>query len=221
MRTVLANATVIDCVSPRPVPGASVTVDDQAAGVTPLTLPLAAGPHRVVVTADGWSSYERQVEIHPEGTTQMTANLVRPLGYVEPTPVSTEPRGFISISGGGDATGDAGGLYNLLFGGHRGRFDFGLGYGFVNKSAAFALDLRGVLTRTRVRPYLRASALLGSASSFSGHAGVLARVGTTGRAHTSVFVDVGIGIVRDPTAATDDADRALFIPLMGGVQLSY
>ena len=27
MRTVLANATVIDCVSPRPVPGASVTID--------------------------------------------------------------------------------------------------------------------------------------------------------------------------------------------------
>jgi hypothetical protein len=27
MRTVLANATVIDCVGPRPVPGASVVID--------------------------------------------------------------------------------------------------------------------------------------------------------------------------------------------------
>ena len=204
------------------VPGAEVVIDGEPAGTTPASLALPAGSHRVVVRAEGWSSYDRPVEIHAEGTTQMTANLVRPLGYVEPTPVDTTPRGFISVGGGADTTGENGSLYTVMFGAHRGHFDFGLGYGFASQAAAFALETRASFTLTKVRPYVRAQALLGGSSSISGHAGMLGYLfPTTGRARTALFVDIGIGVVRTGTSTDGEAERVLTIPFTAGVQLSY
>jgi len=203
------------------VDGAQVTIDDAPAGTTPLETSLAPGTHRVVVTAAGWSSYQRQVDVHGEGTTQMTANLARPLGYT-PAVEATEPRGYLAVTGGADVRG-AGALYAVTFGGHWGRLDGGLGYGLSNQTASFVLELRVSLLRTPVRPYLRASAWLGSLSSVAGHVGLLwqMQVGAS-RARTSVFVDVGAGSARTSATTMDgESESALYVPVTAGVQLSY
>lgn len=203
------------------VPGAQVTIDDRVAGVVPFSGPVEAGPHRVEVTAEGWSTYQRPVDVPAEGSTQMTANLVRPLGYVAPEQPAKEPRGYLLFAGGADSTGGLeGGLYLLLFGGHRGRFDGGIGYGVTSASAGFALDLRISLMTTKIRPYLRASAILGSTSTVSGHVGVMATVGLGGRSQTSVFADVGGGYARSGSTGTDQV-RVAIVPIMVGIQLAY
>lgn len=203
------------------VAGARVAIDGADAGVTPLRVELPAGPHRVVVVADGWASHERPVDVPAEGSTQVTANLVRPLGYVEPPPETVAPRTFLVFSGGADTTGELGGLYQILFGVHRGRIDGALGYGFLQGGAAFVLEARYGLTRTKVRPYLKASAALGSSSTITGSVGVLASLGVGPRARTGVFVDVGVGYGRTAAMANAGEDASLIVPLIGGVQISY
>lgn len=201
------------------VAGAQVFVDDQLVGVIPLQVPIEAGSHRVLVSAEGWATYERPVEIHPEGSTQVTANLVRPLGYVEPEPAKEAPRGFVSFAGGYDVDGESGGLYAITFGGHKGPIDYSLGYGFGGSGAAFVLEVRVGWPKGTVRPYLRGSTWLGSLTTVTGHAGVLLAIDVGTRARTSVFVDVGGGVAR--TTADAPGERRTIIPVTGGLLLSY
>jgi hypothetical protein len=56
------------------VPGAQVALDGKAVGTTPLDGPLAglpAGPHRLSVTREGFSSFDEEVPVRFEKTTQV------------------------------------------------------------------------------------------------------------------------------------------------------
>jgi hypothetical protein len=204
------------------VPGAQISVDGVVVGVVPMEVPLPAGPHRILVTADGWASMERPIDVPPEGSTQMTANLVRPLGFVEPE-VTTLPRTYyVTFAGGADASTAVGGLYQLTFGLQRGRWAGGLGYGYVESAAGFALEARVAFTTTKIRPYARVTTFLSGNSTIFGSLGVLASYKTGPRAELSVFLDVGVGMTRDPDLSDDvNPDRALIIPVIGGVQIGY
>jgi hypothetical protein len=202
------------------VPGAQVTIDGQPVGVTPLQLPIAAGPHRVLVAAEGWASYERPIEVPAEGSTQMTANLVRPLGYVEPAPAATMPHYYFAISGGADASTNVGGMWMLMLGAERGRGAAAVGYGYVNGGLAYGLELRFSFTTGKVRPYARATAMLGAYSTLLGAAGLMVKLHAGTRAQMGVVADVGVGRARTDTVESDH-DHALIIPVTGGVQISY
>jgi hypothetical protein len=202
------------------VAGAQITVDGTYVGVTPLDVPLTAGPHRVLVASPGWASYERPIEVPSEGSTQMTANLVRPLGFVEPAPPQKLANYYLAIAGGADASANVGALGQFTFGAERGLFAAGLGYGYVQGATSFALEARVAFTQTKIRPYVRATALLGAYSALTASAGVMVKFPAGTKARMSLLVDVGIGRVRTDTAESAD-DHAIIIPVVAGIQISY
>jgi hypothetical protein len=204
------------------VAGASVTVDGVVVGTTPFQGAVPAGSRKVVVASPGWSSTERQVDVPSDGAAQITANLVRPVGFVEPVPPAPESRVYFAIDGGADVLGEGGGLYELLFGARRGQFDFALGYGYSGNSAAFALQTRVRFSSGNVQPYLRAALLIGSSTLVTGHAGVLIGIPKKDyqRYQMWLYADVGGGYVR--TGSTDaNTERSAVVPIVGGVQFSY
>lgn len=205
------------------VAGAQVSLDDQPIGVTPFSGEVPAGSHRVVVSMTGWSSYERPVDVPAEGSTQMTANLVRPTGWVPPVEEVKLARAYFLVSGGADAMGTLGGQYALMFGVHRGAWSFGLGYGFMSGSAGFELEAKVGLTRSKIRPYLRASTVLGSRSTVAVHAGVMGtiKLSETSRAQTAVFVDVGLGYAKGDAIDDTTTTPGMYVPVIGGLQFSY
>jgi hypothetical protein len=203
------------------VPEAQITIDGEAVGQVPLTINLSPGRHRVLVTAEGWASMERDVEVPSEGSTQVTANLVRPLGYVEPAPPENTRNYFMTLAGGTDSSGETGGIGSWMFGAEQGRFAGALGYGYVNHTTSFALALRVSLTTGTVRPYLRSDLYLGQQTAFTGSVGVLARWKYTERGAIGVFVDVGAGRVETSDDFDAETTWATIVPVIGGVQFSY
>ncbi len=201
------------------VAGASVSVDGAVVGTTPFKGVVPAGTRQVVVSSTGWAVTERTAEVPADGAAQITVNLVRPAGFVPPVEPAPAVRYYIAIDGGGDVSGEAGALYEVLFGVHRGPFDFALGYGFSGQSAALALQTRAQLSSSGIRPYLRASALFGASSMLAAHVGVLVGLPKKDgqRYRTWLYADAGAGITRPP----DGGERALVIPIVGGVQFSY
>ncbi len=204
------------------VAGAQVTIDGTFAGVTPFSGEIPSGSHRVVVTLEGWSSYERGVDVPAEGSTQMTASLVRPVGWVAPLEEPKQPRAYFLLSGGADVTGESGGTYALMFGVHRGKAMFGLGYGFLKEHAAFTLEAKYAFTHGKLRPYIRVSTLLGSLSTVTAHVGAMYTVSAGARAQTNLFAEAGAGIVRLPNEVDSTVtDTLLYVPAIAGLQFSY
>jgi hypothetical protein len=209
------------------VAGADIYVDGELAGHTPTTLVVPAGTHRLVVAADGWASHERPVDVPAEGMAQVTANLVRPLGYVDPDPPPVATRYYTLLGGGADA-GGAGVVVSVMFGAHRGRFGFGIGYAFGGGGTASAIagyggEIKAYLTRGSVRPYVKATGMLGTLSWLAGHAGVLVgrRVGAGARAETALYLDLGIGWGRIAADGAAEPEKVMVIPIIGGLQISY
>ncbi len=64
-------------------PGATVFVDGQELGNTPLTRVLAAGSHQVRIVADDFDPYVRRVTVDQDITTRMNADLIPGNGTVE------------------------------------------------------------------------------------------------------------------------------------------
>ncbi|MCA9674016.1 MAG: PEGA domain-containing protein [Kofleriaceae bacterium] len=207
------------------VAGAQVMVDDQVVGVTPFRGAVPAGAHTVEVSAPGWSTASRPVDVPAEGSTQATMNLVRPVGWTPPVQPVPETRFYIAVGGGGAITGDTGYLYEVLFGGRRGRVDFALGYGIGSASAAFVLETRVALATGNVRPYIGASALLGGTSMVLGNVGALVNLPRKdgARYQTGLYAQLGVGVARTSSSSgsTSDAASALVVPLIAGLQFSY
>ena len=89
--------------------GATVTVDDDAVGTTPLAAPISVpqGPHHVRISLPGYSTYETDVNVGGEG-----ARVTAQLGWAEPIPAEvaahlllqlSEPGGHASLDGRGIA----------------------------------------------------------------------------------------------------------------------
>jgi hypothetical protein len=203
------------------VPGAEVAIDGEPVGRVPVTVNVSPGRHRVLVTAEGWASLERDIEVPSEGSTQVAANLVRPLGYVEPVQPEVSRHYFMWLSAGTDSSGETGGIGAWMFGAEQGKLAGALGYGYVNHTTSFALALRVSLTKGVVRPYLRSDLYLGTSTAFTGSVGILARWKYTERGSIGVFVDVGAGRAKTSDDFDADVTWATIIPVVGGVQFSY
>lgn len=74
------------------VPGATVWIDDQDVGPAPVTRYVAPGPHQVRVAADNHNPFVRRVDVDPDRTVTLSANLLKGTGTVEfgtPSPGAT------------------------------------------------------------------------------------------------------------------------------------
>lgn len=67
-------------------PGATIIVDEQEVGVSPLDLELALGSHTVTARLDGHTRSETPIEVKPDSGEQQTFELQLPVASVTETP---------------------------------------------------------------------------------------------------------------------------------------
>jgi hypothetical protein len=201
------------------VDGALVEIDGTPAGTTPLTIAVAAGERRVVVHRDGYSTLERVVKVPAEGSAQITATLVRPVGYVEP-PDPAKQRGYVLAVGAGpmiqaDATIITAGVGYRLF-----NWELGWLFGFYGeKRYAYGLQLRRYVGTSRLKPYVGAYGQLGSQSDTSNRVSVLG-------AQAGIAIELASGdkynlelTVDGGAALFSVGERELVFPILAGIQM--
>lgn len=195
-------------------PGAKVTVDGALVGVAPWNGALPAGRHVVVVSATGYTTVERTVDVPADGTAQITGALGRPIGYVDP-----EPRGTALVIGGDlGVLGDIG-LVSTLYYGYRSErryLEGGLGVVLGETGLGFAVVGRVYALTGRIRPYLGVHAGGGGSTQIL-HAtgGLMLADLALGKAGIDLFVEAGYGLAHRTTG--DDSLR--FVPILAGLSL--
>lgn len=147
--------------------GATVRLDGNPIGVTPYTGGVAPGRHVVIVEKLGFTTVERVVDVPPDGTAQITAGMVRPLGYIEPQTPAKNYGIILGGSLGGAYTDGAQEEYELTFGWRAAskRADGYLGVAFGDGGVGYALGTRIFFATNRVRPYIGAGAALITSNS--------------------------------------------------------
>jgi hypothetical protein len=213
------------------VAGAEVALDGVPIGRTPLSVPVAAGPHRVAIRLAGYRPVERRVDVPAQGSEQVRAALEPLAGGPPPPFASPEPP-------------DSHFLLATSYGFHPGsgddlRYALSLGYrfGFAEASALLGTfggftgvggELRVFLVKSRLRPYLRGGALYGttgsdgSTTAIEGGAGILWSMQPPGRVSFSLdyFVEISAQYrIEDETVMpeTDEEEDEIRVPLVFGI----
>ncbi len=174
--------------------GATVRLDGNPVGVTPYTGGVTPGRHIIVVEKVGFTTVERVVDVPPDGTAQITAGMVRPLGYIQP---KTDQKNLGILLGG-----DSGGTlvdgvplsFDLTFGWRSAgkHADIYTGIAFGGGGVGYAFGLRLFVMTGRVRPYLGAGAsLVTGASNARGVGGFMIADLGKGRTAWDVHFEVG------------------------------
>ncbi len=219
--TLSVNATVDD---------AEVMIDGVGVGKVPYVGSLPSGTHTVLVSAPGYKTVSRDINVPADGSEQITAQLsaIDKGAGAKPAP-KLGPLGFLAgfglgVSGGSDANASPRAMVELGMRTRTQRFDFvatyggygarvGLGYGVATR-----MYLRGGL----FRPYIRGAVIVGSVDdddsqstrSIGGEGGVGLRY--IGRATTSAsleyFVEINLQVASADTEAPPE-------PGMGGQPL--
>ena len=70
-------------------PGAAVSIDGKAAGLTPTASTLPPGPHAVAVTKDGFASAQQQVTVAPDKSVELSFSLQ--MGSGAPLVMAADP----------------------------------------------------------------------------------------------------------------------------------
>ena len=149
------------------VNGAAVEIDGVPSGQTPLTVEVKAGVRKVIVRAEGYASLERVVKVPAEGSAQITATLVRPLGYIEPQTPSL--RSYVVGFEYDRAVNVDANFYHVAFGWRIMSVDLLGRIGTLGDSTfGYGVELRLFLMKSRIRPYLAGLAEYAASSSTSG-----------------------------------------------------
>jgi hypothetical protein len=205
------------------IAGAQVEIDGAYAGVTPLTVPVPAGDRKVIVRAEGYSTVERTVKVPGEGSAQITATMIRPLGYVAPvTPVE---RSYLITAGAGYALGADTPMAHFGHGLHVLSWEGALRVGlFGDKTYSYGILVRRLIGSARVKPFLGGWAEYGGSGSTSGdptivanlgvNGGLIVKIANTGRTEIDLVVDGGVALY----AYTGEADNVLGFPITASVQ---
>jgi hypothetical protein len=203
------------------VDGAQVTIDGAPAGTTPLTIAVPAGDRKVVVHSEGYSTLERLVKVPSEGSAQITATLVRPIGYVAP-PDPAKQRGYVLSVGGGPLIQadtnlvSAGVGYRIL------NWELGWLFGFYGeKRYAYGLQLRRYLGTSRLKPYVGVYGQYGSTSgTSSGRIGVLgAHFGIAFEIMSGERYDLELTVDGGASSFSDGDNRDLVFPILASLQV--
>lgn len=191
------------------VAGAAITVDGTAVGGAPWSGPLDAGTHVVVVSANGYTTVERTVEVPADGTAQITGALGRPLGYVEPAARGASV--VVGIDGGTlQGLGWAATIWYAYRSAGR-RAEGGIGTVLASTGVGFAVVGRGYLLTGRIRPYVEVQLAAGGRSQIVHVAGGLMVADLPlGRAGLDLFVEAGAGF------GARDGERVDFVPILAG-----
>lgn len=178
--------------------GATVRLDGNPVGVTPYSGAVTPGRHIVIVEKPGFATVERVVDVPPDGTAQITAGMVRPLGYIEPQPQAKNVGILLGGDTGSAIASGASLTFDLTFGWRSAgrRADIYTGVAFGGGGVGYAFGARIFVLTGRVRPYLGAGAsLITSNSNGRGVGGLLIADLGTGRTAWDVHVEAGVASV--------------------------
>ena len=196
-------------------PQATVAIDGRPVGTTPWRGAIDAGTHTLVVSAPGFTTTERAVEVPADGTTQIQAALGRPVGWVEPTPPSRASTPGILESGSYLGRGV---MVSLLLGyrtaGRHLEVASGVGFGAVG--VAWALRARAFALTGPVRPYVVGGLNYGFAGDSTAlvGGGLLIAGPRSGPLRIDYFIESGYGVGKDADGGYQ------FVPIIGGIAYS-
>ncbi len=194
--------------------GATVRVDGAPVGVTPWRGALPPGRHIVIVEKVSFTTVERVVDVPPDGTSQITAGMVRPLGYVDPTPPAKNLGILLGVDAGGAFVADSPLGFDVTFGWRSSgrRADAYTGLAFGEGGVGYALGLRLFVLTGRVRPYLGGGASLVTAASNARAVGglMIADLGA-GRTAWDLHLEGGVASVLSSDADGDYRVGAGFV----------
>lgn len=193
------------------VPGASIIVDGTPVGYAPWSGPLPAGTHAVVVSAPGYATTERTVEVPADGSAQVNGALGRPLGWVEPM-TSKGRMGLFGFDAGAFANI---GVQGAVFYGYRtpGRhLDGLLGMQFGAQGVGFAGKGRFYITTGKVRPYVGVGiGIVSLAQTMHAVGGIAIADLGAGLFEVDLFVEGGAG------SGNVDSEQVAFFPILAGL----
>ncbi|MBZ0234193.1 MAG: PEGA domain-containing protein, partial [Deltaproteobacteria bacterium] len=191
--------------------GAVVRLDGNQVGVTPFTGVVAPGRHTIVVEKPGFTTVERVVEVPPDGTAQITAGMVRPLGFIEPTTPTKNMGILLGVSTGGAILDGVQEGFDLTFGWRSGgrRADVYTGVAIAGGGVGYSAGGRAYILTGRVRPYLGVGASLVTSNSVArGVGGVM--LADLGKGRTAWDVHFEVGVASAPNASGERVP-ALFV----------
>ena len=180
--------------------GSTVRIDGVPVGVTPWQGGLPPGRHVVIVEKLGFASVERVVDVPPDGTAQINAGMVRPLGYIEPSQ-PTKNLGIMLGADAGTAIVDGGeAMFDVTFGWRSAgrRADAYTGLAFGPGGVGYALGFRLFIATHRIRPYIGGGAgLVTNNSHLRGVGGIMIADLGSGRTAWDIHVEAGVASVTD------------------------
>jgi len=158
-----------------------------------------------VVERPGFTTVGGVVEVPPDGTAQITAGMVHPLGYVEPTTPARSVGVLLGLDAGMPLVSGGQLGFDLTFGWRSGgrHADAFTGLAFGQGGVGYALGVRLYVLTGRVRPYVGAGAGLVTDNSNARAVGgiLLADLGT-GRTAWDVHLEAGVA-----SALADQSER--------------
>lgn len=196
-------------------PHATVAIDGQPVGTTPWRGAIDAGTHTLVVSAPGFTTTERAVEVPADGAAQIQASLGRPVGWVEPSPPSRSTTPVTLESGAYLGRGwSLGLLVGYRTAGQHLEVASGIAFGSVG--FGWALRARAFALTGPVRPYAIGGLNYGFAGDSSAliGGGIMIAGMRSGPLRIDYFIESGYGVGKDV-----DGGYA-FVPIIGGIAYS-
>jgi len=198
--------------------GAQVSVDGMPAGAMPVQLIVQPGPHRVRVTEYGYTPYDVAVDVQPNATTPVIAQLQRGgLGTYGALP-GLQIAYFAGGAAGADLKG-SGALILAELGVTASRYDVSVRVGKGGGGTSVDLLLRWMLAKARIAPFVAFGY-----SFANGGQGYEAVGGLRFEVAKSIALLVESGLryhATTTTTGTTDSATSLIVPLLGTLQLSY
>ncbi len=217
------------------VDGAEIRLDGAVIGYTPYSGAVAAGPHQLLISKPGYESIQRDITVAAEGSQQIRANLT-PIGG--PKPPEAHASFLLGMGYGYDANlSGVRYMYELGYRAPSQRWEVSALLGATGGlGGGVGIGGRLFVTTGRIRPYLRAGALLTSAAStggssrkvLEGGAGVLISGAptepSTSGGTASVYRRFALFLEADldvQLSQPDEGESRFGVPLVGGVMLQY
>jgi hypothetical protein len=196
--------------------GAQVTVDGMPAGAMPLQLIVQPGPHSVHVTEYGYTPFDVTVDVRPNTTTPVIAQLQRGgLGTYGGLP-SVQIGYFAGGAAGADLKG-SGALLLAELGLRAWRYDASLRVGKGGGGTSVDLLVRWTFAKARLSPFIAFGYSFANGGQGYEVAGGLRF--DVAKAIT-MLVETGLRY-HATTAGTTDSTTSLIVPLLGTLQLTY
>ena len=197
--------------------GAAVSVDGMPAGAMPVQLIVQPGPHRVRVTEYGYTPFDSTVDVQPNTTTPVIAQLQRGgLGTYGGVP-GAQIAYFAGGAAGVDLRG-SGALLLAELGMSAWRYDVSVRVGKGGGGTSVDLLVRWTFAKSRLAPFVAFGySFANGGQGYEAAGGLRFEVAKS----VAVLVESGLRYHATTTTTTTDNATALIVPLLGSLQLTY